>query len=66
VWSLVDDVLRQASEKVPEGGIRLAVGNDGMIWLYRSTPFIDYMPPEDDDAMNKAGVIRLIVKDYIP
>ena len=64
-WGLVDDVLAQAAEKIPEGGILLKVGNGGAIWLLRSTPFADYLPPEQEGAMEKAGVVRVVVKSYV-
>ena len=61
---LVDDVLEQAREKVPAGGLRLESGKNQAIWLYRSNPFTDYLPPENDDQLNRAGIIRLIIQNY--
>lgn len=64
-WSLVDDILAQAAEKIPESGARLDLGADGVIMLYRSKPFIQYLPPEGGDMLTKAGLIRVTAKNYV-
>lgn len=64
-FGLVDDVLAQAEKKIPEGGAGLDLGADGAVILYRSNPFIQYMTPEDDDPLNKTGVISVIMKNYV-
>ncbi|MCL2816123.1 MAG: hypothetical protein FWD23_16135, partial [Oscillospiraceae bacterium] len=52
-FGLVDDVLAQAAEKIPEEGIILDVGADGTIAIYRSNPFIDYLDDPDDQAITR-------------
>jgi len=60
---LVDDVLDQATERVPESGLMLDVGNRGMLVLRRSTPFIDYL--DDPDQFISRGIIRYAVEGYL-
>ena len=64
-FGLVDDVLAQAAEKIPTGGITVDLGDNGMFVFYRSTPFTQYLPPENEDPLNKAGLISIIVQSYV-
>ena len=61
----VDDVLSQVAEAVPEGGAILSIGKEGGMILYRSNPFIDFLSEPDDPSISR-GIIRLIIKNYIP
>jgi hypothetical protein len=62
---LVDDVLRQVGERIPEGGITLDCGDDGGIWLLRNSGvFISYLDDPDDPAIVR-GIIRVILKGFI-
>jgi len=64
-FKLVDDVLEQAEEKIPEGGLVLETGTDGGgMWILRSNPFIDCIGDPDDQAITR-GIIRYIVKMYV-
>jgi hypothetical protein len=61
---LVDDVLRQVGERIPEGGVTLDCGEDGGLWLMRSNPFIQYLDEPDDPAIVR-GIIRVVMKGYM-
>ena len=63
-FGLIDDVLAQAAERIPENGTILDVGRDGVIVIYRSNPFIDYLDNPDDQAITR-GIIRIIISNYI-
>ena len=64
-FTLVDDVLRQAAEKIPHpGGLILPLGDGGNLWIMRSNPFVDYLDEPDDKAIAR-GIIRVIVKSHI-
>jgi len=65
-WGIVEDVFAQARAKIPNGGVTvLYAGKNGALRIARSDPFIGRLPPEDNDELNKAGVIRVIVENYI-
>ena len=62
-FSLVDDVLSQATEKIPEEGTILSIGAGGTVVLSRSNPFIQYVPQEDSTIV--MGLISIIIKNYV-
>jgi len=62
--NLVLDVLQQAREKIPHNGITLDLDGNGKLWIWRSNPFTDSMPPEDDDPLNRGGIMRIVVRNY--
>lgn len=62
-FGLVDDILAQAAEAIPESGIILDLGDDGAISFSRSNPFIQYLPTDDQTMV--AGIITVIVKNYV-
>jgi len=69
-FGLVDDVLAQAAEKIPEGGTLLDVGEDGKLWIFRNNPFVDYLSESAEgtvitDPAITRGIIRIIVKNYV-
>jgi len=64
-FGLVDDVLAQAQEKIPEHGAELDLGELGRIIFYRSNPFIQYLPSEDDNQMLRTGIISVLATNYI-
>ena len=61
---LMLDVLAQAREKIPHSGIMLNIDGGGKLWIWRSNPFTDTLPPEDDDPLNRAGIMRIVVRNY--
>jgi len=68
-FGLVDDVLSQIAEKIPEHGIILDVGEDGALWLSRSNPFIGYMAESAEgtsivDSTIMRGMARIMVRNY--
>jgi hypothetical protein len=63
-FGLVDDVLRQAAEKIPEEGVVLSANEEGAVWLLRNNPFISYLDDPDDQSVMR-GVIRVMIKNYL-
>jgi len=59
---LVDDILAQIAEKIPESGALLDV-EGGFIKLSRANPFIDYV--DDPDIRVVKGVVRYVVRSYL-
>ena len=64
-WGVVNDVWAQAREKIPNGGGILLSHDNGTLHIMRSNPFLSRLPPEDGDELNKAGVMRIVVENYI-
>ena len=62
-FALVDDVLTQAAELIPEGGFILDIADSGALALHRSNPFTQYLPT--DDQTLAAGLISVIVRSYV-
>ena len=71
MFALVDDILRQAAEKIPPGGVLLQWDEErdyigqiitfgGALWLQRSNPFTDYLADPDDPLITR-GIIRVII-----
>jgi hypothetical protein len=63
-FSVVDDVLAQAAERIPAGGTALDLGGDGGMILYRAEPFIDFLTDPDDPTIVR-GTISYIIKNYV-
>lgn len=59
---LVDDVLAQIAEKLPEEGVLLEAEN-GFVKLSRANPFMDYM--NDPDIKVVRGVVRYGLRGFL-
>lgn len=65
-FGLLDDICAQIREAVPESGIQLDMGDEGIIWLSRNTTFIaPYDDGEDTTGAVRAAIVSLIVKGYV-
>jgi len=62
-FGVVDDVLRQARERIPTQGIVLDIQDGQAVWIYRSNPFIQYLDDPDDQAIMR-GIVRVTVRYY--
>ena len=60
----VDDVLEQVRDAIPEGGILIDVGDEGTLYMRRSTPFISYLDDPDDPQITRA-IVRVVISSYI-
>ena len=63
-YGLIDDVLMQASEKIPEGGVIISLGSGAMIFYRNSTNFTGYLDEPNDNLVTR-GIIRYMVYNYI-
>ena len=63
---IVDDVLRQVQERIPEGGLILKLDDgSGAIWLQRNRPnFLAYKDDPSDHTITR-GIIFLIVRSHL-
>ena len=62
-FGLIDDVIEQAREKIPESGTVLR-WDGGALWVMRSTPFIDFLDDPEDQSVIR-GIIRTVVRSHI-